>query len=103
MWGNFFCEIYTKNIDLLSNFLYYYSARKNIEERGICYVFEAEKSVLLSENFSTPNCAVAICGSQFNKYQVDLLMRFAHPREIILCLDNEEKEGSTEYFEKRRG
>ena len=33
MWGNFFCEIYTKNIDLLSNFLYYYSARKNIEER----------------------------------------------------------------------
>lgn len=74
--------------------------RKNIEERGICYVFEAEKSVLLSENFSTPNCAVAICGSQFNKYQVDLLMRFAHPREIILCLDNEEKEGSTEYFEK---
>ena len=100
MWGNFFCEIYTKNIDLLSNFLYYYSARKNIEERGVCYVFEAEKSVLLSENFSTPNCAVAICGSQFNKYQVDLLMRFAHPREIILCLDNEEKEGSTEYFEK---
>ena len=74
--------------------------RKNIEERGVCYVYEAEKSVLLSENFSTPNCAVAICGSQFNKYQVDLLMRFAHPREIILCLDNEEKEGSTEYFEK---
>lgn len=33
MWSNFFYEFYIKNIDLLSNFLYYYSVRKNIEER----------------------------------------------------------------------
>ena len=77
-----------------------YENYDSIQKNGYVVVYEAEKSVLLSENFSTPNCAVAICGSQFNKYQVDLLMRFAHPREIILCLDNEEKEESTEYFEK---
>lgn len=73
---------------------------ENIKKYGICYVFEAEKSVLLCENFSFPNCAVACCGSQFNKYQLDILMRFAHPREIVICFDNEEKPGSELYFQK---
>lgn len=73
---------------------------ENIKNYGICYIFEAEKSVLLCENFSFPNCGVAVCGSQFNKYQLDILMRYARPREIVLCFDNEEKAGSDIYFQK---
>lgn len=73
---------------------------ENIKRYGICYVFEAEKSVLLCENFSFPNCAVASCGSQFNKYQLDILMRYAQPKEIVICFDNEEKPGSEDYFQK---
>ena len=73
---------------------------ENIKNYGICYIFEAEKSVLLCENFSFPNCGVAVCGSQFNKYQLDILMRYARPREIVLCFDNEEKAGSDINFQK---
>lgn len=73
---------------------------RNIRSFGICYVFESEKSVLLSDNFDFPNCSVACCGSQFNKYQLDILMRYASPREIVLCFDNEEKEKSDTYFQK---
>ena len=54
----------------------------------------------MCENFSFPNCAVASCGSQFNKYQLDILMRYAQPREIVICFDNEEKPGSEDYFQK---
>lgn len=74
--------------------------KDNIKRYGICYVYEAEKSVLQADGFSFPSCGVAICGSQFNKYQLDLLLRYAQPREIVLCLDNEEKPGSEDYFQK---
>lgn len=73
---------------------------KNIRSYGICYVFESEKSVLLADAFDFPNCSVASCGSQFNKYQLDILMRTARPREIVICFDNEEKPGSDLYFQK---
>lgn len=42
--------------------------KNNIKKYGICYIGESEKFVLQSESFSFPNCAVAVCGSQFNKY-----------------------------------
>ena len=73
---------------------------ETIKRYGTAFVFEGEKSVLLSENLSIPNCAVASCGSSFNKYQLDLLMRYCQPKEIVLCYDNEEKEGQSIYFGK---
>lgn len=74
--------------------------KDNIREKGICYLFESEKAVIQCESFSIPNCGVAVCGSQFNKYQLNLLMRECAPREIVICFDNEEKPGSDEYFKK---
>lgn len=72
-----------------------------IRQNGYCYIFEAEKSVLQLESFdNTDNCAVASCGSNINKYQIDLLMRTCHPKEIIICFDKEEKKGETKYFDK---
>lgn len=72
----------------------------NIKERRVCYIFEGEKSVLLCENLDEPNCAVASCGSNLNKFQIDLLMRYCQPREIIVCYDSEEVGGEDKYFQK---
>lgn len=74
--------------------------KDNIRNYGICYIGEAEKFVLQSESFNFPNCSVAVCGSQFNKHQLDLLMRTCHPREIVICFDQEEKEGQSKYYDK---
>lgn len=73
---------------------------KNIEKSGIAYVFEGEKSCLQFESFSLLNCAVASCGSNFNKYQLDLLVRKTHVREVVLCYDSEEITGEDKYFQK---
>lgn len=74
--------------------------KDNIKRSGICYIFESEKSVMQTESFSGLNCSVASCGSNINKYQIDLLMRYCTPREIIVCFDNEEKENEDKYFMK---
>lgn len=74
--------------------------KDNISKYGICYIGEAEKFCLQSESFSFPNCSCAVCGSQFNKYQLDLLMRFCKPKEIVLCFDQEEKDKEDKYFFK---
>ena len=80
-----------------------YENQENIKKAGVCYVFESEKSVMQFESFSGPNCAVAVCGSQFNKYQLNLLLRTCQPNEIILCFDSEERTGETKYFDKLWG
>jgi DNA primase len=77
-----------------------YENQENIRKTGICYVFESEKSVLQFEAFGMPNCAVAVCGSQFNKYQLNVLLRNVSPREIVICFDSEEKAEETKYFDK---
>lgn len=77
-----------------------YENKNNIKQTGICYVFESEKSVMQCESFDMPNCAVAVCGSQFNKYQLNMLLKEARPSEIVLCFDREEKEGEDKYFNK---
>ena len=77
-----------------------YENKENIKKTGIVYVFESEKSVLQFESFNMPNCAVAVCGSQFNKYQLNILMKECSPKEIVICFDNEEKPGDDKYFEK---
>lgn len=77
-----------------------YENKENIKKTGICYLFESEKSVMQCEAFDMPNCAVAVCGSQFNKYQFNLLLKHCHPREIVVCFDKEEIEGEDRYFNK---
>lgn len=74
--------------------------KEAIKKNGIVYLFEAEKSVLQMEAFSIPNCAVAVCGSNFNKFQFQILFRECHPKEIIICFDNEELNGEEKYFNK---
>lgn len=76
--------------------------KENIERYGIAFVFEGEKSISKLNSFNIPNCGVAICGSNFNKYQLNLLMHYCNPREICLCLDNEEKPNKDDYFNKLR-
>lgn len=77
-----------------------YENQQHIKDAGIVYVFEGEKSVLQSESFSSLNCAVAVCGSQFNHFQLNLLLRQCQPREIVICFDKEELPGKSTYFDK---
>jgi len=76
-----------------------YQNKDNIKKTGIVYVAEGEKSVLQAESFSEPNCVVAVCGSQFNKFQLNLLLKLCAPREIIICFDKEEDKNNI-YFNK---
>lgn len=74
--------------------------RKNIRAHGLCFLFESEKAVMQMESFHLPNCSVAVCGSNFNKYQLNILMKTCAPHEIILCFDKEELPGEDKYFNK---
>ena len=74
---------------------------QNIQKTGIAFVFESEKSVLQFESFGAwKNLAIASCGSNLNKFQVDLLIRTCGIREIVVCYDNEENRGEDKYFNK---
>ena len=77
-----------------------YQNKNNIKKSKVCYLFEAEKSVLQVDNFDMLNSAVAVCGSNFNKYQLNLLLKYCAPEEIIICFDNEEQPGKDKYFNK---
>ena len=74
--------------------------KDNIKRTGTCFLVEAEKSTLQMEGWDFANCSAAVCGSQFNKHALKLLMQTAHPREVVICFDKEEKPGSDEYFNK---
>ena len=74
--------------------------KENIKKTGRVFLFESEKSVLQFESFEMPNCAVAVCGSNFNKYQLNLLLKYCYPQEIIICFDKEEIRGEEKYFNK---
>ena len=75
--------------------------KDNIKKSGVCFVFESEKSVLQLESFSGTNCGVAVCGSNFNKFALKLLLKEASPQEIVICFDSEEKsKEDTIYFNK---
>ena len=73
----------------------------SITRTGLVFVFESEKSVLQCEQFKTmSNLAVACCGSNINKFQVDLLVRYCLINEIVVCFDREELPGEDKYFNK---
>ena len=72
----------------------------DIRRNGICYLFESEKSVMQMDSFNMPNCSAAVCGSNFNKYQLNILIKFCAPSEIVICFDKEELPGEERYFNK---
>ena len=72
----------------------------DIRRNGICYLFESEKSVMQMDSFNMPNCSAAVCGSNFNKYQLNILMKFCVPSEVVICFDKEELPGEEKYFNK---
>ena len=73
--------------------------KEDIKRTKKVYIFEGEKSVLQFESFNQPNCAVAVCGSSLNKFQLDILIRECNPNEFIICFDNENGNSET-YFNK---
>lgn len=74
---------------------------ENIKKLRVAFVFESEKSVLQFEGFSGyKNCAVASCGSNLNKYQIDLLLRTCQPQQVVVCYDSEELPNEDKYFNK---
>lgn len=74
--------------------------KDNIYAHSICFLFESEKAVMQMEGFQLPNCSAAVCGSNFNKYQLNILMKACAPHEIVLCFDKEELPGEEKYFNK---
>lgn len=77
--------------------------KDNIRAHSICFLFESEKAVMQMEGFQYPNCSAAVCGSNFNKYQLNILMKTCAPHEIIICFDKEELPGEDKYFNKLYG
>ena len=74
--------------------------KENIRRQSICFLVESEKAVMQMDGFNIPNCSAAICGSNFNKYQLNILLKACAPTEIVLCLDKEELPGEDKYFNK---
>lgn len=61
-----------------------------IKKYSRAILVEGEKSVLLDETFfGKDSVAIAVCGSQINKYQINLLTKELGVNEIILALDKE--------------
>ena len=75
--------------------------KQNISKRQCAIVFEGEKSVLLMDKYYPQNIAVATCGSNFHKTQLDLLLKY-NVSEIIIAYDKEniKKEDTENYFNK---
>ena len=85
---------------LMMNLYGLYENKQNIKDSGVCYICEGEKSVLQCESFSLPNCTVSVCGSQLNKFQLNLLLKHCAPKEIVICFDQEELPKENKYFFK---
>ena len=64
--------------------------KKAIQLTKRAIIFEAEKSVLLSNSyFDDFSTAVATCGSQLNRFQINLLTKKLGVNEITLAFDKE--------------
>lgn len=84
-------EVY--NHELHFNLYGLYEHKAAIQRYKRAVICEAEKSVLLSESyFGEDSVAVAVCGSQINKYQIALLTKELGVNEIVIALDREYKD-----------
>ena len=71
--------------------------KKAIQLTKRAIIFEAEKSVLLSNSyFDDFSTAVATCGSQLNRFQINLLTKKLGVNEITLAFDKEYEEPFSE-------
>lgn len=67
-----------------------YEHKEAIQKLRRVIIFESEKSVLLSDGFyGKYSTAVATCGSQLNKFQINLLTKKLGVNDIILAYDKE--------------
>lgn len=68
------------------------------------FLFEGEKSVLLYETYFKNNISAAVCGSNLNKNQINILLNNFQLREVIICFDKEYNLSNSiegeEYFNK---
>lgn len=68
--------------------------RKAIQLTKRAIIYEGEKSVLLDDSYYGPySVAVATCGSQLNRFQINLLVQELGVNEIILAYDKEYDSG----------
>lgn len=68
-----------------------YEHQKAIKKYRRAILFESEKSVLKHDSFyGEESVALAICGSNVNKYQINLLTKILGVSEIVIALDKEE-------------
>lgn len=64
--------------------------KEAIKKTKRAVIFESEKSVLLGETFyGKYSTAVATCGSQLNRFQINLLVKKLGVTDIILAFDKE--------------
>ena len=74
----------------LSQFCYgLWNTKENIRQTQKAIIFESEKSVLLAEQLEYNN-AVAACGSNISKVQIQQLINYG-AKEIIIAFDKEYK------------
>jgi hypothetical protein len=82
-------------------------SREAIERTRTAILFESEKSVMLMDTYFPINNSVAVCGSNFNKNQLLLLLHNCKVDNIIIAFDKEYKKVATDesrkYFDKLRG
>lgn len=84
-----------------------YEHKEAIQKFRRVIIYESEKSVLKDETYYGENSvAVAVCGSNLNKFQVSLLVRQLDVNEIVLAFDKEYDRCNTDegrkYKEKLR-
>lgn len=81
-------QIYSHELHFNLYGIYEHQAAIRKYKRAI--IVESEKSVLLDETYYGENSiAVAVCGSQINKYQINLLTQELGVCEIVIALDKE--------------
>lgn len=67
-----------------------YENQKAIKKYKIAVIVEGEKSVLLSDTYFGENsCAVATCGFNISKHQIDLLLDTCGVNKIFLAFDKD--------------
>lgn len=64
---------------------------ENIKKSGKIILFESEKSVLLMDSYYDFNFSAAVCGSNLNKNQINILLKNCPGVDIIIAFDKEYK------------
>lgn len=86
-----------------------YGLEKTIEQvkrKKEIVLFESEKSVLLMDSYFSDNNSAAVCGSNLNKNQINLLLKNCPGVNIVIAFDKEYQRidslEATQYLDKIR-